>query len=225
MQLRPVAERVWAITAGSFPSNNYVCATGCGNRAVVIDVGLDPEAVEAALDHLGFQLAGVYSTHGHFDHIGGAASLQARHDVPVVLHRADVKTARQNNFLLMAMKFQDRVTLPDITEVEDGFEIDIDGAKLTYRHMPGHTPGSCAIFFGDGVFTGDSIYSYGVGLSKLPGERADDLRTSIRALWPELAGRMIHPGHGDSAAANDVMTNNEPLLRFLGGDPMIDRQP
>ena len=58
---------------------------------------------------------------------------------------------------------------------------------------PGHTPGSCLIALGSALFTGDTIYTRGVGLSHLPGEQPETLRQSILAAWPLLTPSVSIP--------------------------------
>ena len=114
------------------------------------------------------------------------------------------------------MKLPDRIVLPELTLVDDSFSLQLGRRTLGYLHLPGHTPGSCAIAFGDDLFTGDTLYARGVGLSKLPGERPDQLRRSIGELWDRLPGFLVHPGHGPSAPGADIQRNNRGLLAFLG---------
>jgi len=209
-----VADGVWCVTAGTFPSNSYIVASSVPVAAILIDSGLDGEAIETALDELGLIPSHLLCTHGHFDHLGSAASLQARFDIPVFLHAADEKIMRRNNFLLMAMGLPDRVTLPQLTFVEDGALVaEARGAR--FRNTPGHTPGSCVIQIDQHWFTGDTVYARGVGLSKLPGERLSELRASIGALWNDLQHYMVHPGHGPSAAGAEVKATNLALHAFL----------
>jgi glyoxylase-like metal-dependent hydrolase (beta-lactamase superfamily II) len=215
MAFRAVADGIWAVTAGSFPSNSYVCAADVPGGAILIDTGLDPEPIDSALQSLGLKPAFVFCTHGHFDHIGSAAYFQRKYGAPVHLHSADVKTAGIGNFLLTAMKLPDRIVLPDLVLVDGAFSIQLGGRSLRYLHLPGHTPGSCAIAYGDHLFTGDTLYARGVGLSKLPGERPDQLRRSILELWEHLPGFHVHPGHGPSAAGADIQRANRRLLAFL----------
>lgn len=212
---REVAEGIWATTAGEYPSNSYICATSVPGKAVLIDAGLDATAIETALESLGLAPTHVFCTHGHFDHIGSAAYFQDRYGAAVILHAQDSAVARKNNFLLLAMKLAARVKQPRFDLVEDGATFDVGGAALRYRHSPGHTPGSCMIELGDNLFTGDTLYARGVGLSKLPGEQPARLRDSILAVWPELDRFTIHPGHGASAAGAAVMTGNHKLRAFL----------
>ena len=197
--MQMVADDVWSVTAGEFQSNSYICRIDLAGNAVLIDAGLDPLPIDAALETLGLRPAYIFCTHGHFDHIGSAHYFQDRYGAIVHLHAADLKTARTNNFLLMAMRLSARITLPELTLVEDGAEFMPGEGALRYRSAPGHTPGSCVISWKSNLFTGDTLYANGVGLSKLPGEQPDRLRTSILALWSDLDDFTVHPGHGPSA--------------------------
>ena len=219
MSPREVAQGVWAVTAGAFPSNSYICAADVEGGAVLVDVGLDPEPIDRAAESLGLRPSRVFCTHGHFDHLGSASYFQKKYGAPVHLHRSDFPTARTNNFLLMAMKLPARVELPKLEAVEDGATFELGATTLSYRHSPGHTPGSCAIAFGGSLFTGDTLYARGVGLSKLPGEDPERLRESILALWDDLDRYTVHPGHGPSAPGSLVKSGNAPLREFLGLAP------
>ncbi len=210
-----VSEGVWSVTAGDFPSNSYICRADVPGGAILIDTGLDPLPIDAALKSLALRPGCIFCTHGHFDHIGSASYFQEQYGIPVHLHSADLKTAHTNNFLLMAMKMNVRITLPELTFVTNDMEFSFGSDRLRYRSAPGHTPGSCVLQWGNNLFTGDTLYARGVGLSKLPGERPDQLRASIKALWHEIDDFMIHPGHGPSAPGVAMKRDNKSLRTFL----------
>ena len=65
--------------------NCYVLQSSDG--AVVVDAGLPRVAhdLTAVLDRLGGTLHAVVATHGHSDHVAGAAELAARHSAPIWL--------------------------------------------------------------------------------------------------------------------------------------------
>ncbi len=65
--------------------NCYVLQSSDG--AVVVDAGLPRVAgdLAAVLDRLGGTLHAVVATHGHSDHVAGAAELAARHRAPIWL--------------------------------------------------------------------------------------------------------------------------------------------
>ncbi|GAB4081373.1 MBL fold metallo-hydrolase [Modestobacter muralis] len=208
---------VWRVTSGSFPSNAWFCEADVPGGGVLIDPGLDGAAIDAALSAHGLRPHQVLCTHGHFDHTAGASWFQTRYGCEVFLHRADSRTMRSSNFLLMALGIPERVTAADVTLVDDGFSVDLPGGPLRFRHTPGHTPGSCVLELGHAWFTGDTLYRRGVGLNALPGEDQDALRASVRGLWPQLtAGRQVYPGHGDPADGESVRTGNQALAAFLG---------
>jgi glyoxylase-like metal-dependent hydrolase (beta-lactamase superfamily II) len=208
---------VWRVTSGEFPSNAYLCGIGDG-KCILIDGGLDPAAIDAVVQELALTPTAVFCTHGHFDHAGSAAHFQKAYGCPVYLHGADRKLLKASNFLLMAFKLASRIEQPtEITAVVSDQSVDVAGHALTFHGAPGHTPGSCVIEFGNALFTGDTIYTRGVGLSHLPGEQPDILKQSILALWPMLtADRVVYPGHGGCASGAEVRATNRALLEFLG---------
>ena len=208
---------VWRITSGVYPSNAYFCEVDVPGGGILIDAGLDGPAIDAQMNEHGLRPHQVFCTHGHFDHVGSAAYFQMKYGCQVFMHKGDARTMKASNFLLMALKISQKIELPNVNYIDDQFTIDDNGQALNYLAAPGHTPGSCVIEFGDAWFTGDTLYSRGVGLSQLPGEDAELLKNSIRALWPRLnSQRTIYPGHGNSADGASVRSQNHALLTFLG---------
>jgi hydroxyacylglutathione hydrolase len=210
---------VWRVTSGALPSNAYFCEADVPGGGILIDAGLDGKAIDVQMAEHGLRPHAVFCTHGHFDHAGSAAYFQKKYGCKVFMHIADIRTLKSSNFLLMALKIPQKIEQPLVTYVNDQFSIDINGHPLNFRHAPGHTPGSCVIEFGSAWFTGDTIYSRGVGLSSLPGEDHLMLRRSILNLWDGIGvGRLICPGHGEAMDGSAVRSGNRPLLKFLGQD-------
>ena len=200
-----------------FGSNSYLLRSGDGPHCVVIDPGLDRPHLEQALAASGWQPAAVVCTHGHFDHVGGAAWLQARHRVPVYLHAADFRLARMSNFLMAAFKLGQRITLPDFEPLPgDGTVLDVRGLQLKSHALPGHTPGSVGIEVADLLLSGDSVYARRTALSQMPGEDHAVLRSSLRALFSWVGGGVrVLPGHGPSATVDEIHAHNHELRAFL----------
>lgn len=208
---------VWRVTSGEFSSNAYFCEAPVEGGGILIDAGLDGETIDAELSEHGLRPHAVYCTHGHFDHTGSASHFQKKYGCAVFVPKADAKLMKASNFLLMAMKIQRKVVLPEAMLVEPGYEADIAGTPLRYLPAPGHTPGSCIIEFGSAWFTGDTLYARGVGLSHLPGEDHAVLKQTILGYWQDLTPeRTIYPGHGNTADGLSVRTGNAALLNFLG---------
>ena len=186
-----------------------------GGTVLLIDPWLsNPKAPAKNLADTIEKVDYILVTHGHFDHIGGARFFQVTYGAEVFLHAADLKTAKSSNFLLMVVKLADRITVPELTLVDPAAPP--AGLPVAWLPVPGHTPGSCFIRFGDHLFSGDSLYARGVGLSDLPGENHGLLRQSLLALWDEIDGEtLVHPGHGPSARFADIKAGNRALAAFL----------
>lgn len=217
MSLRQISNTVWQVHAGAFPANSYICRDEVSGDLLLIDTGLDVDPIAQAIDAVGGRLKAIVCTHGHFDHMGTAAAFQDQIGVDVYLHADDLKIAKTANFLLMAFKIPAKVKTPQFTLFDGNIgSLDIGGIAVHYRHVPGHTPGSCFIEVADACFTGDSLYALGVGLSNTPGEQPDVLRSSLTAVLDKIApDTLICPGHGPTALFHMVRSDNQALKRFL----------
>jgi hydroxyacylglutathione hydrolase len=202
---------------GPHHSNSYLLRGTDGERCVVIDPGLDPAALQAAIAECGWLPAAVLCTHGHFDHVGGAAWLQAQYGLPVLLHAADFKLARMANFLMAAFKMPQRIELPRFTALGDEGAVHcIAGLNLKVHTLPGHTPGSVGLAVGGLLFSGDSLYARRIALSQLPGEDHARLRESLAHLFSWLDGGVrVLPGHGGSATVDEIHAHNTDLRHFM----------
>jgi hydroxyacylglutathione hydrolase len=211
------SDRVRRISNQSFHSNSYICLTANQGDCLLIDPGLDAEGIDLYLEENSLRPIAIFCTHGHFDHVGGVHFFQKKYGIQAFLPRPDVKVANGSNFLLMAFKMKQRITIPTFDRlVEDGTEMSFGLDKIQYLGTPGHTPGSSFITFGDAVFTGDTLYRNAVGLVNLPGENKQQLRESIWKMWNLLPDDyMIYPGHGDFDTFGNIKKNNLALRSFL----------
>ncbi len=116
-----------------------------GGAAIVVDPG-DADVVERALAAQNLRLRAILLTHHHHDHIGGAATLRRRHDVPVYApddERIDAATHR----------------------VGDGDFVELMSPAVRFEviAIPGHTLSHIA-FSGAGLLLcGDTLFSLGCG--------------------------------------------------------------
>lgn len=209
-----VGQGIWVVRAGAIVANSYILDAGPG-RAVLVDAGMDGEAIQDALTSLDRVPVAVCCTHGHFDHVGSARFFVERYAIPAYLPRLDLRVAKTGNGLLMLMGRRERIALPDFELVDDGFMLDVGGNPLRYHHTPGHTPGSSMLSWCGALFTGDTLYSRGMGLARRPNEDLDGIRSSIRRMWPMIVEHQIHPGHGPSGEGAVIAVQNTALRTFL----------
>ena len=204
-------------------SNTYVLRLGAaapdapaGTPCVIIDPGLDREALAAELAACGWQPHAVLCTHGHFDHVGSAEWVQREYQVPVYLCEADMKLAKMANFMMAAFKLPHRIRLPEFTLVVPEATVVVQEQTFTFHALPGHTPGSAGITVDSLLFSGDSLYARTTALSQLPGEDAAQLRQSLQGLLAWVADTvMVYPGHGGHATMAEIRRHNTALHAFL----------
>ena len=85
-------------------TNTYICPTGASGRCLLVDPGVDREAVERALATTGLAPVAIVLTHGHFDHLGSADHFRRRFAAPVLLNAADILINRQPGIHLIGIK-------------------------------------------------------------------------------------------------------------------------
>jgi hydroxyacylglutathione hydrolase len=212
---------LWRVPNGPLQTNVYLLAApggiDPGSPCVVVDPGLDHALLEQLLQELGWLPQAVLCTHGHFDHVGGCAWLQARYGIPVYLPAADLRTAKLSNFMMAAFKMPGKVILPTFSLVQsDTPPIEAAGRCFDFRPLPGHTPGSSGILVDGLLFSGDALYARRTALSRLPGEDHDQLRASLLALfaWADDT-LLVLPGHGGTATLGDIQLHNTALRAFM----------
>lgn len=126
----------------------YLVIDGRGDCAIVDASEATP--VREAVAREGVRPRAVWSTHHHWDHVGGNEELARELGVEVVGHASD------------------RGRLPGLSRaVEDGDVVGVGDLRARCVHIPGHTLGAVAYYVeADGervVFTGDTLFCAGCG--------------------------------------------------------------
>lgn len=175
-----------------FAANSYLL-TADGMSAVAIDPA-QPRVAEEAVKR-GLKVTHVLLTHGHFDHIGGCAALQAVGARIGLLHNeVSLATGAAN----MAAAFG--VYVPafgvDFT-LKDGEAFRACGMCFSVIATPGHTAGSACYRIGSELFTGDTLFAGGVGRCDFPTGDGAALAASLRKLAMLEGDFSVHAGHGD----------------------------
>jgi glyoxylase-like metal-dependent hydrolase (beta-lactamase superfamily II) len=81
--------------------------------------------------------------------------------------------------------------------LKDGDSLDIGSLHFTVIHTPGHTPGGICLLGEGVVFSGDTLFNYGIGRTDLPGGDYRQLLESINTRLLILPDDTpVYPGHG-----------------------------
>jgi hydroxyacylglutathione hydrolase len=200
-----------------FNSNTYIYCDENDSNCVVIDPGFSARAIINYLAGNDLMISSVLCTHGHFDHIAGASIFQDEYKCNVYLHTKDIPTLKKNKFLLRILNINHEIKNPQISFIDkDNLKFKLKDLNIEYLFVPGHTPGSCLVKIGNVIFTGDTLYKSGIGLSHLPGENQAILRKSILRIWKHLTKHnFIFPGHGGYGDGFSIRSGNIKLRRFL----------
>ena len=202
-----------------------------GEPAVIIDLCTNENhRVEdyCARHHSG--IAGIFLTHGHFDHIAGLNDLSEGFDAPVVIHqdevdflydpKKNVSDLFETNFTLgreLAIypcedEDEIRVGARQILD-ESGEKVTVGGYVFHVIHTPGHTLGSCCFYLPEEkiLFSGDTLFRNGIGRDDLPGARPRLFENSLRKLMALPGDVVVYPGHGPRTTIENELRYNSYL--------------
>jgi hydroxyacylglutathione hydrolase len=181
-------------------------------KAVVIDPGGDVPRILDAIKKTGVTIEKIWLTHGHIDHVGGAAELRDALKVPIEgPHVADKFLL--DNVVSSGARFGMtgvRDFAPD-RWLDEGDKVSIGELQFDILHCPGHSPGSVVYFNAELRFAdvGDVLFNGSVGRTDLPGgDHATLIRSIKQKLLPLGDDISFICGHGTgSSFGQERMTN------------------
>ena len=182
------------------------------DRDILVDSGLGLRPLKADIARLRERPVTMVCTHCHFDHIGGACEFQSRlgHASEANIYAApdNMRTCAEPWIayeLLTALPDAGfdlrnfRLTPAPLTgHLDDGDTIDVGDRNFQVLHVPGHSPGSIALYEKKSrtLFSGDAIYD-GMLIDTAWHSDPDIYRISLERLRA-LPVDTVHAGHEPS---------------------------
>jgi len=145
------------------------------------------------------------NTHCHYDHVGGDMDFIRSADCDVFIHELEANLLREGDGVITCADMFGKKLEPISVarELQEGNKIELGELTLKVLHTPGHTAGSICLYEPEQrlLFSGDTIFSDGVGRTDLPTGDAAALSNSIEGLL-KLNVQNIYPGHGPHVEKN-----------------------
>jgi hydroxyacylglutathione hydrolase len=196
----------------AFMSNCFIVFCDEKHEGIIVDPG-PRKNYNDVLEAEGVTLKAAALTHGHLDHVLGAAEARREFSIPLAMHADD-------EFLLKAViKSTSAYALPEIEVpevdrwLEHGDKIEFGNCALEVIHTPGHTQGCICLYSPGHLITGDTIFQASIGRTDLPGGDYEQIIDSIKKRILTLPKEtVIYSGHGPETTVG-IETDSNPFLQ------------
>ncbi|NLF29620.1 MAG: MBL fold metallo-hydrolase [Planctomycetes bacterium] len=205
---------IQAATLGPFAVNAYVIAERGAAACWVVDPG--DAALADRLLRQGRSVERILLTHGHGDHIAGAAALKKAFPDAVFTVPAGDEAMLDDPRANVSALFGLPITAPPADQlIRPGDTLALGRGTWTVLDTSGHTPGGISLYCAAAgvVLTGDALFAQGIGRTDFPGGDTDRLLAAIRNnLFTLPDDTAVLPGHGPQTTIGQEKRGN-PFLR------------
>jgi len=197
-------------TGGIAATNSFLVADEVEKKAVIFDA---PDHTTAELldvaQREGWEIIGLWLTHGHFDHMADHEVIRSRYPAAkVLIHKLDEPKLHKPG-----ASFALPIRIPPgkaDAYVEDGQKLKLGRYEFEVIHTPGHAPGHVMYYCAAEkvLIGGDLIIGGAVGRTDLPDSSYDDLVKSIQRVMKLPGDTKLLPGHGQISTLDDERASN-----------------
>lgn len=210
------------IVSKLFGENSYVAWLMGRNDCLVIDPGLEPQTIFAAIDRHHLTPAAILNTHGHADHIAGNRDMKDRWpECPLVIGTGDAAKLGDAQLNLSAPFGLALTSPPADVELTDGATYQAAGFALDVYEIPGHSVGHVVFVWKDHqpviVFGGDVLFAGSIGRTDFPDGDFDALARGIHEKLFTLPDEtIVLSGHGPATTIGQEKQSNPFVGRPAG---------
>ena len=200
------------IVGGPVLANCYIVKFN--EEAIIIDPCVNLLTIKKKIGD--FKLVFIIITHGHYDHFCYLDEIVNYYNVPIYLAKKakeKLEDEYKNCSLLLGYPYRESIKDEQYHYVNDYEKTEIEGSHITFIHTPGHTDCSICIRIDNYFFSGDTIFSDGIGRCDLYSGNEAIMRNTLKELKKYFANKcpkdmIIYPGHEEDANVNYILNNN-----------------
>lgn len=209
--------KLFVLPAGPIQTNAYLVCEPKLDQAVLIDAPGDVWVeVQGVLQEENCRLTELWLTHGHWDHMQGAAEVVRATGAKVRGHPDD-KVMFETPMKMSAYLLPGMVLEPVAVDhwLAQGEIFTALGQSVEVRHVPGHCPGNVLFYLPAArlALVGDALFNGSIGRTDLPGGSMEKLADSIRRqIYTLPEDTVVYPGHGPETTVGEEKVHN-PYVR------------
>jgi glyoxylase-like metal-dependent hydrolase (beta-lactamase superfamily II) len=202
---------VKTLVVGLFAANCYIVGSSSTRTGMIIDPGAEAPTILKTVQQMGLSISLIVVTHAHIDHVSALRSVQEKTNAEFALHEAEkglLLTAPMRMLTSLGLSPIKSLPQPDRL-LKDGDSIEIGDLHFEVLHTPGHSSGGISLSGHGVVFSGDTLFNFGIGRTDFPGCSHELLMKSIREKLMVLPDEtIVYPGHGPPTTIGDERRGN-----------------
>jgi hydroxyacylglutathione hydrolase len=203
------------LVVGPFASNCYIVGSSPSKEGMIIDPGAEAETILRTVMQMELSISLIVVTHAHMDHVGALRKVQKKTNAQFAIHKAEkgfVFSAPMRMLTSLGLTPVKSPPKPDRL-LKDGDRINVGDLHFEVLHTPGHSSGGICLLGHGVVFSGDTLFNFGIGRTDFPGCSHELLMQSIREKLMVLPDEtIVYPGHGPPTTIGDERRGN-PFLQ------------
>ncbi len=201
------------LEVGPLAANCYLVGDESNKEGMIIDPGAEANNILKKVKELGLKIKFIVLTHGHMDHFGAIKEAKEATGAEFVMHADDARIIQVRVAMAEGNPYYPQAPPPPDRLLKGGDSLDIGKLHFLVLHTPGHSPGGICLSGEGVVFTGDTLFNFGIGRFDMPGGDGHQLMNSIYTKLMVLPDNTnVYPGHGPQTTIGTERQWN-PFLR------------